>query len=242
MDQRNCLVRAALRTVERDDNLTDRIEQCRESLRAWNAAFSDTQQTKKNITSHISTQIFFFCICFWVETWRDTTAMDVDRFESQFAYFTDLCEQYLSMIISQRRHSGVPLPPVKPSDFVTCLLAIVETCRNSVVRRRCIGILQKIDLRGIFNTDYLVAYLQAIVESEEKMARDCSLDVDLGSELQMSDISEEARFLEVVMSPSYHASNLDFYKTKYVGMVFVTGGHSSESKGLQIGEKKIRVL
>ncbi|KAI4746912.1 hypothetical protein E4T50_02761 [Aureobasidium sp. EXF-12298] len=255
-DQRNCLIRAALRTVELDDNLTDRIEQCRESLRAWNAAFSDTQQTKKNITSHISTQIFFFCICFWVETWRDTTAMDVDRFESQFAYFTDLCEQYLNLHLaktsfrstftaSQAKVSAqMNTPPAFSlgSGVVTCLVAVVESCRNSVIRRRCIGILQKINLRGIFNTDYLVAHLQAIVENEEKMARDCSLDVDLGSELQMSDIPEEARFLEVVMSPSYHASNFDFYKTKYVGMVFVTGGHGSESKGLQIGEKKIRVL
>ena len=182
--------------------------------------------------------------------------MDVDRFESQFAYFTDLCEQYLNLHLAKTpfrstftaSQAKVPAQMNTPPAFslgsgvVTCLVTIVESCRNSVIRRRCIGILQKINLRGIFNTDYLVAYLQAIVESEEKMARDCSLDVDLGSELQMSDIPEEARFLEVVMSQSYHASNLDFYKTKYVGMVFVTGGHSSESKGLQIGEKKIRVL
>ena len=75
-DQQNCLLRAALRTVELNDNLIERINQCRESLRAWNAAFSGTRQTKENIVSHMSTQIFFFCIWFWIETWRDTTAMN----------------------------------------------------------------------------------------------------------------------------------------------------------------------
>ena len=178
-DQQNCLLRAALRTVELNDNLTERIDQCRDSLRAWNAAFSGTQQTEGNIVSHMSTQIFFFCIWFWVETWRDTTAMEVDRFESQFIYFTDLCEHFLDLHVAKTPFRNTftaiqtqgPTPLNTPPAFslgsgvVTCLVAAVEKCRNPVIRRRCLAILQRINLRGIFNTHYLVAYLQAIIET-----------------------------------------------------------------------------
>ena len=72
IDQRNCLIQAALRTVDLNDDLADRLEQCRQSLCAWTVAFSAIQQTRENIISHVSTQISFFCISVWVETWRET--------------------------------------------------------------------------------------------------------------------------------------------------------------------------
>lgn len=41
---------------------------------------------------------------------------------------------------------------------------------------RCITILQNVNRREFFNTDYLVTFLEDIIESEEQMARDCSQD------------------------------------------------------------------
>jgi hypothetical protein len=254
LDQQNCLVRAASRTVEVGDDLEEGIEKCRESLHSWNAAFSGTQQTEKNIMSHISTQIFYFCISIWVETWRDSSSMDVDRFGSQFELFSSLCEQYLhlhvaktptrSTFMTSRNKGSVQLetPPAFSlgSGMVTCLVIIVERCRDSLIRRRCINLLQRINLRGIFDTDYLVAYLQAIVEHEEGLAR--LDDRCLGLYLRASDIPEAARFLEVVMSPSYHASNFDFYKRERVGIVYVTGGHGIDGTGLRLGEKEIQMF
>jgi hypothetical protein len=43
--------------------------------------------------SHISTQMFYFCISIWVEAWRDSSSMEVDRFDSQFELFSGSCEQ-----------------------------------------------------------------------------------------------------------------------------------------------------
>jgi hypothetical protein len=124
--------------------------------------------------------------------------------------------------------------------LVTCLVIIVERSRDSLIRRRCINILQRINLRGIFDTDYLVAYSQAIVEHEEGLAR--LVSHDLGPEFRASDIPKAARLQEVVMSPSYHASNFEFYKRERVGMVYVTGCHGIDGNGLQLGEKKIQMF
>jgi hypothetical protein len=254
LDQQNCLVRTASRTVEVGNDLTEGIEKCRESLHSWNAAFSGTQQTEKNIMSHISTQIFYFCISVWVETWRDSSSMDVDRFGSQFEVFSSLCEQYLrlhvaktptrSTFMTSRTNGSVRLdtPPAFSlgSGMVTCLVIIVERCRDSLIRRRCINVLQRINLRGIFDIDYLVAYLQAIVEHEAGLTR--LISHHLSPDLRVSDIPEAARFLEVVMSPSYHASNFEFYKQEHVGMVYVTGGHGIDGNGLRLGEKEIQMF
>ncbi|KAI5238632.1 hypothetical protein E4T43_07233 [Aureobasidium subglaciale] len=254
LDQCNCLIRASLRTVDLDDSLQKGIEECRESLKAWNSAFADTKQTKENLISHMTTQIYFFCVCFWVDTWRDASPMEVDRFESQFEYFTSLCEKYLELHVAktpfrssfttnQDKTARIDTPPAFSlgTGVVTCLVAIVERCRNSSIRRRCIATLRRINLRGVFDTDYLIAYLESIVEKEEELARFCHLELDLGPDLQACDIPEAARFLEVVMSPSYHASNFEFYKTKRVGIVYVTGGHGVGGKGLQIGETMIKM-
>lgn len=216
IDQQSCLIQSASRTVDLNDDLANRNERCRQSLRAWLVAFSATQQTKENIISHVSTQISFFCIYVWIEMWRETDAMDVDRFESQFKYFADVCEHYLNLHLAKQpfrstcttnqikdsAHSDTPLAFALGSGAVPCLVAILERCRNSVIRQRCITMLQYINRREFFNTDYLVTYLKAIVKSEEKMARDCSSRLDLGPKLQGSDLSEAARIVDVVMSPS----------------------------------------
>jgi len=256
IDQRNCLFQAALRTIDLNEDLANRLEQCRRSLHAWTVAFSAIQQTRDNIISHVSTQISFFCISVWVETWRETNAMDADRLENQYKYFTDLCEQYLSLHLANTSFQDnsianhfensaqldTPLAFSLGSSVVPCLVAIVERCRNSIIRRRCIAMLRNVNRRGLFDTDYLVIFLQAIVDSEEQMARDCSPEVDLGAELQAYDIPEAARYLDAIMSPSYHASSFNFYETKSVGIVLVTRSHGVEGMELKIEEKKLQVL
>lgn len=256
-DEQNCLVRAALRTVELDESLVEGIEETRGTLRSWMAAFEASPRTDKNRISHISTQIFFFCVWIWVATWRDASATLVDRFEPQFEYFTGLCEQYLEIHNAKAPLRGSfttgdgirPQPINTPPAFslgsgvVTCLVAIVEKSRNSSIRRRCLDTLQKINLRGIFDTGYLVAFLQAIVDHEEQAAaqRDPRLDISIG--LQTHEIPEDARLLEVVMSPSYQVSNFDFYKKKHLSMIYVSGSKFPvDLQQLQTEEKSIVLL
>jgi len=255
-DEQNCLVRAAMRTVELDDALEEGIEETRLTLRSWMAAFEASPRTEKNRISHISTQIFFFCVWIWVATWRDASASLVDRFEPQFEYFTGLCEQYLEIYNAKApirrsfttRDGGtahhIDTPPAFSlgSGVVTCLVAIVEKCRNSSIRRRCLVTLQKINLKGISDTGYLVAFLKAIVNYEEQAAAHADPHLDLIAGLQASDIPESARLLEVVMSPSYQASNFEFYKRKHLSMIYVSSREPSIDIILETRKQSILIL
>jgi hypothetical protein len=255
-DDQNCLVRAALRTVELDDSLAEGIEETRLTLRFWMSAFETCPRTEKNRISHISTQVFFFCVWIWVATWRDASAVLVDRFEPQFGYFAGLCEEYLEIHNAKtpvRRsfttHDGSTAHPIDTppafslgSGVVTCLVAIVEKSRNSSIRRRCLATLQKINLKGISDTGYLIAFLQAIVDHEEQAAVQINPALDLNAGLQACDIPETARLLEVVMSPSYQVENFDFYKKKELSMIYVSGRKDSTADAvLETREQIIHV-
>lgn len=255
-DAQDILVIASLRTVELDNFLIAGMEESRRSLDAWMDSFVAVTQTPGNRLSHISTQVFYFCVWIWSQTWRDATATLVDRFEPQFEYFTGLCEQYVeshiantplrSESMARGRMDGtgrLDTPPAFSlgSGVITCLIAIVEKCRTSSIRRRCISTLRKINLQGLSDTAYLAAYLTAIVQYEEQSAITLGAYNDTKANLQASEIPEAARFLEVGMAPAYHSNNFDFYKSEQVSFVYVTHGSGGVSDELLVGEQLVGV-
>jgi hypothetical protein len=243
-DHEICLVRAATRTIILDKSLEEAVEESTQSLQVWAEAFRKVPRTHSNLLSHINTQIFFFCVWIWNATWRDANACVVDRFEPQFDYFTGLCEQYLELHIARTPHYNIfegcnrkhedrfHTPPAFSlgSGVVTCLAAIVEKCRTSSIRHRCIALLRKINLKGVFDTEYLAAYLRIIVDHEEQAARRYDPKSDPVVSLQAIDVPEDARLLEVIMSPSQHRFRFDFYKTNRVNAIYVV-----DRCGLQFG-------
>lgn len=124
------------------------------------------------------------------------------------------------------------------SGLVTCLVAIVEKCRTSSIRRRCIASLSKVNLGGVFDTKYLIAYLEAIVKHEEDatLVLNPTMHRERCASIQARDVPEAARFLEVIMSPSQHRSDFDFYKTNKVNLVYVTKNGSGIYNELQLGK------
>jgi hypothetical protein len=255
-DAQDLLVIASLRTVELDDFLVTGMEQARRDLDAWMTSFAAVTQTPSNHLSHISTQVFYFCVWIWSQTWRDSTATLVDRFEPQYEYYTGLCEQYVESHITKtplRSESifreklddieKLDTPPAFSlgSGIVTCLIAIVEKCRTSSIRRRCISTLRKINLRGLFDTAYLAAYLTAIVKYEEQSAILLAMYDDAKVDFQAHEIPEAARLLEVGMAPAYHSDNFDFYKSEQVSFVYVTHGSDEVSEELLVGEQTVSV-
>ncbi|KEQ68882.1 hypothetical protein M436DRAFT_57491 [Aureobasidium namibiae CBS 147.97] len=249
-DHEICLVRAAIRTTTLNQRLQEAVEESIRSLQAWAEAFRKVSRTRSNVLSHMTTQIFFFCVSIWNGTWHDANACLVDRFEAQFEYFTGLCERYVKLHIARTPHYNVfegcekkhtnrfHTPPAFTlgSGVVTCLATIVEKCRASSVRQRCITLLRKINLRGVFDTDYLAAYLQIIVDHEEQIARRGNSDLDPKVGLQASHVPEDARLVEVVMSPAQHRSRFDFYKTNCVKAIYVV-----DRDGLQLGQLTAQV-
>jgi hypothetical protein len=255
-DTQDLLVRASLRTVELDSDLAAGVKEAHRNLDAWMTSFAAVAQTPSNRLAHISTQVFYFCVWIWSKTWLDTTATLVDRFEPEFEYFTGLCEQYVGSHIEKTPlRSGyfaqvglddterLNTPPAFSlgSGVVTCLVAIVERCRTSSIRRRCIATLRKINLQGLFDTGYLAAYLSGIMYHEEQSANKLAMYEDNKVEFQAHDIPEVARFLEVAMSPSYHCDNFEFYKAERVSFVYVTHDPGDMSDELQVGEEAVSV-
>lgn len=118
---------------------------------------------------------------------------------------------------------------------------VVENCQTSSVRQRCIALLGIINLRDIFDTDYLVAYLQAIVDYEENAARRHNPDIGLKSDLKACDVPEAARFLERHLSPSYNCDRFDSYSTNHVNVVYVTKGQNGDGNELQLGHLMVQV-
>lgn len=250
------LIIASLRTVALDDFLIIGMAEAHRSLDTWMASFAAVPQTPGNRLSHISTQIFYFCVWIWCQTWRDPTAMLVDRYAPQFEYFTGLCEQYVESHIANtplRSESiaggklggteKLDTPPAFSlgSGVVTCLVVIVEKCRTSSIRRRCISTLRKINLQGLSDTAYLAAYLTAIVEYEEQSAILLGTHSDTKVEFQANEIPEAARFLAVGIAPAYHSDNFDFYKSEQVNFVYVTHGSGELGDELLVGEQVVGV-
>lgn len=255
-DAQDLLVIASLRTVELDDFLIEGMEQSHRDLSAWMASFAAVAQTPSNRLSHISTQVFYFCVWIWSQTWRDSTATIVDRFEPQFEYYTGLCEQYVESHIAKTplcsesvalgKVDGTERLDTPPafslgSGVVTCLVAIVEKCRTSSIRRRCISTLRKINLQGLSDTAYLAAYLTAIVNYEEQSAVLLGTHSDTKIDFQAHEIPEAARFLEVGMAPAYHSDNFDFYKSEQVSFLYVTHGAGEVGDELVVGEQVVSV-
>jgi hypothetical protein len=255
-DTQDLLVRASLRTIELDSELTACVEDAHRSLDAWMSSFTAVAQTSSNRSAHISTQVFYFCVWIWSKTWLDTTATLVDRFGPEFEYFTGLCELYVESHIEQTplrsnllaggdldESERLNTPPAFSlgSGVVTCLVAIVERCRISSIRRRCIATLRKINLQGLFDTAYLAAYLLGIADHEEQSARLLMMYDDSKVDFQAHEIPEAARFLEAAMSPSYHCDNFEFYKAERVSFVYVTHGSGAMGDELSVGEKTVSV-
>jgi hypothetical protein len=243
-DHMICLVRAAIRTTELDKHMEEAIGESLRSLQAWEEGFKRVPQTHSNLLPHMLTQIFFFCISIFIATWRDSNICLVDRFEPEFEYFTGLCEQYLKLHTAKTSHFNIfedcdrelndrfHTPPAFSigSGVVTCLAAIIEKCRISSIRHRCIALLRKINLKGIFDTAYLATYLQMIVEYEEQAARRQNSELDLSVGLRACDVPEDARLLQVVMSPARHRARFDFYRTNQVNAIYAI-----DRRGLQLG-------
>jgi hypothetical protein len=127
------------------------------------------------------------------------------------------------------------------SGVVTCLVAIVEKCRTSSIRQRCIATLRKINLQGLFDTGYLASYLSAVVSYEEQSAILLAMYDETKVDFQAHEVPEAARFLEVGMSPSYHSDNFEFYKAELVSFIYVTHGSGEVGEDLLVGEQAVSV-
>lgn len=200
------------------------------------AALACLSPATQRESQHLLTQIHFFYIWFVVSTWRDWTEMAVDRFDVQFHHILSLAEQYVDL------HYDVTTAPHTRStaehqanftrqaftlgtDLVPCIAMIAFKARTSSIRRRCVELLRKINLQGVFDSYFLASFVQLIWEMEEKRARDLTGHA-FGQDFQCGDVPEEARFVEIELSPMQFKQ--DFYKADVGRLVYATIGEDGE--------------
>lgn len=123
-------------------------------------------------------------------------------------------------------------------NLASCICLVAERCRDSRTQRRGIEILQRINMRGTFNTAYLVAFCRHLVDLEETRAR--ALNSSAPDELRCEDVPLDARFVQTCMwFCDTEQSEDKFYRKRSGLMKFVERG--SHDGDFQIGESYFQV-
>jgi hypothetical protein len=125
------------------------------------------------------------------------------------------------------------------NNLASTISLVIEKCRDSKIRRRGIEILKAFDLRGIFDTPYLVAYYQHVVAEEEMRAREMQPTTLL--DLKCSDVPPQARFVDALMCFCDSEQEGDeFYRKDFGSMIYaVNSGHSGV---LEMGQSNFFVF
>ena len=220
--------------LESDDHFFHEHTVLRQDIREWLSAFATVQVNQDNRSDHLLVQVYFFYLWYRTETWRDGTETLADRFDEQFSHITDLAEQYIAL------HSGTTqylspagetsnqvanvfsTPPLFSfgTGFVTALMLIAIKCRISSIRRRCVAMIRAINLQGFFDSAFIAAYLDAIIELEEQRTREITGCVDPSKSFESADVPETARLFEPMMLPGRHAEETDFYRSDSGEMIY----------------------
>ncbi|WPH02279.1 Hypothetical protein R9X50_00513500 [Acrodontium crateriforme] len=204
-----CLCTAASRTTDLSSypDLITAMELLRNDMKLWMSAFANIAVTPTNEMEHLLTRIFCFHTWFTIETLRDESETEVDRFHDQFAYILTLIETYCAQSQTDSTFSSFTNPHETnrtPPAFslgtglVSCLCLVIAKSRSSTLRNRAIKLLQTINLTGFYNRTELVGYMQALIDVEESHAATLTgKEKNLGFEC--SEIPEEARIFSVEM-------------------------------------------
>lgn len=224
--------------ISHSDPFLTNYQAMRQDLRNWLNAWATVAQDENNLADHLLCQIFFFYVWYRVETWRDGTEMLADRFEEQFAHITNLAEKYVKLHQSPTRYISTrssektfTTPPLFSfgTGFVTTLMVIAIKCRTTSIRRRCIATIRSLNLQGVFDSAYLAAYLDAIVDLEESKARQIYGYDESKTAWEMDEIPEEARLFEPMMLPGRHLNQTTFYTEERGSLVYACFKNGPES-------------
>lgn len=242
---KECLIMATSRELEQDlrpafnTALNDTIT----ALSGWRSAFDTLIKSRHRPQSVILLQLQFLQTWFSLITIHDPGDILWDELQQEFDLAISTAEEFMlvqastSNDVKESNHTLRRLRDLG-NNLASCICMVVEMCRDSIVRRRGIELLRTLDLRGTFDTPYLVAYYQHLVEAEESRAR--ILNFAAPVQLRCEDIPQSARFVETLMcSCGANRSDGGFYRKSSGVMIFVE--RSGRDGELKTGESCFRV-
>jgi hypothetical protein len=242
---KECLVMARSQAPEPDSRSTfnTALNETIIALSKWRSAFDPL------ITSHHRSRPVLLLKLQFLQTWFSLITIDdpvdvlCDGLRPEFELAISIAEEFMLAQASTTRDTKdadriVPSLRDLGNNLASCICLVVEKCRDSGIRRRGIELLRTFDLRGTFDTPFLIAYYQHLVDSEEKRAR--TLNLGSSCQLRCEDIPQSARFVETLMCCcGADASNNEFYRESSGLMVFVA--RNGRDGSLETGESRFQV-
>jgi len=228
--EQDCLVMATSRTLELDDQCAFQlgVRATITALTQWREAFSALLHPQPRKNSILLLEAQFLQAWLFLHTINDFDQTLCDDLEGDFRRAIDVAEIYMLQQPTSVRHAEFVDCSLRSlsnlgNNLASTVCLVVEKCRDSKIRRRAINLLKAFDLRGIFDTPYLVAYYQHLVAEEEIRARE--LQATTLADLRCSDVPRQARFLETLMcSCDSQQEGEEFYRQNYGRMLYIVEG------------------
>lgn len=225
--EHDCLIMATSRVQELDDQCAFQlgVHTTITALAQWRAAFAVLLSSQPQSNAVLLLEAQYLQAWLVIHTINDFDQTLCDSLEEDFRRVIDIAELYLlrnptsiketeSVSCSLRSLSNLG------NNLASAICFTVEKCRNSGIRQRGIKLLPAFDLRGIFDTPYLVSFYQHLVAVEEMRAREMYNAAPL--DLNCSDVPQQARFLEAIMCYcDSQQEGEEFYRQSYGRMVYV---------------------
>jgi hypothetical protein len=241
----DCLTMVMSRSLDLGDGDTAHlaIDATLAALKQWRAAFAYLVNSHPNPNSVLLLEIQYLQAWLALCTINDLDQTLCDSLEDDFRRAVEVAETFLRQTpahvsdVSNFEHRLQGLSNLG-NNLTSTICLVAEKCRNSQIRRRAIGLLGAFDLRGIFDTPYLVAFYQHLVAEEEMRAR--QYRATTLAELKSSDIPPQVRFLEAIMcSCDSQQEGEEFYKLSHGCMVYVV--KTGQSGILETGQSSFSV-
>lgn len=242
---KECLVMARSQQLEQDSQSAFNIalNETIMSMSRWRSAFDPLIRSQHRSQPVLLLQLQFLQTWFSLITIDDPRDVLCDGLRLEFELAISIAEEFARAQASTARGTKDTDRTVQSlrnlgNNLASCICLVVEKCRDSGVRRRGIELLRTFDLRGTFDTPYLVAYYEHLVDAEETRAR--ALNFAAPVELRCEDIPQNARFVETLMcSCGADQSDGGFYRESSGVMVFVE--RSDHDGTFRPGESCFRV-
>jgi hypothetical protein len=213
------------------------------ALSRWRSAFAPLINSQHRSGPVLLLQLQFLQTWFSLITIDDPGDVLCDELRQEFDLAVSTAEEFMlaqastidSIMKADRTLHGLRN---LGNNLASCLCMVVEICRDSGIRWRASELLQNLDLRGTFDTPYLVAYYQHLIEAEETRAR--ALNLAAPYQLRCEDVPQNARFVETLMcSCGADTSKNEFYRESSGLMVFVE--RNGCDGDLRAGESRFQV-
>lgn len=212
------------------------------ALQRWRAAFASLMESHPRPRSVLLLEIQYLQAWLIIQTMNDFDQTVCDGLHEDLERTISAAEEYMAPqftidVDTEGADRSLRSLPNLGNNLATSICLVIEKCRDLNVRRRAIRLLEGVDLRGVFDTPYLLAYYQHLVDEEETRVR--ALHSMKMVDLKCQDIPSDARFVETLMCYCESGQSGDeFYRQRYGRMVYVVHvGNGS----LELGESFFQV-